>query len=271
MNRPLFMRKVIVQIGEPGDVGKQYRDLRVTFTVTMTDASNPNEAQIEVYGLNEDSLALAQSPTAEVRLLVGYDAPRLIFVGNPVKNAVDIVRQSADVVLRLRAQDGGRAYGLSRVALSYSQPTRLSEVVSALSKQLGLPNDVVRIDDDYEIPGGLVLNGPARNVLDDLARSRESDWMIRDGSFVWKPRGVDTGEEAVVFSVRTGNLIGSPVRKDDGIEVRALIEPNLRPGKPFKVESASVNGVFTARAVTFTGDTHGNDFYVTAYGTPRGT
>ena len=267
--RPLFMRKVLLQIGEPGDVGKQYKDLRIAFNVTMTDASSPNEANIDVYGLNADSLAVAQSPTAEVRLLVGYDAPRQIFVGNPVKNGVSIVRQQAEVILRIKAQDGGRAYGTARVALSYSQPTLLSEVVSAVSKQLGLPTDVVQIDDDYEIPGGLTLVGPARNILDDLARSRAADWMIRDGAFVWKPKGQDTGEQAVVFSSRTRNLVGSPSPKEDGIEVKALIDPNMRPGKLFQVESADYNGLYVARAVTFTGDTHGNDFYVVVHGTPR--
>ncbi len=268
-SRPLFMRKVLLQIGEPGDVGKQYKDLRIAFNVTMTDASSPNEANIDVYGLNADSLAVAQSPTAEVRLLVGYDAPRQIFVGNPVKNGVSILRQQAEVILRIKAQDGGRAYGTARVALSYSQPTLLSEVVSAVSKQLGLPTDVVQIENDYQIPGGLTLVGPARNILDDLARSSGADWMSRDGAFVWKPKGRDTGEQAVVFSSRTRNLVGSPIIKDDGIEVKALIDPNIRPGKLFQLESVDLNGLYVARAVTFTGDTHGNDFYVVVHGVPR--
>lgn len=272
MARPLFMREVQLQIGEPGDVGKQYRGLRITFNVIMTDTSTPNEASIEVYGLNKDSLAAAQSPTAEVRLLVGYSGvSRQIFVGNPVKNSVEIVRQMGEVILRIKAQDGGRAYGTARVSLTYSQPTQLSEVVRAVADQLGLPDDVVQIEDDYTIPGGLTLLGPARDVLDDLARSRAADWMIRDGAFVWKPKGRDTGETAVVFSNRTRNLVGSPVLKDDGIEVKALIDPNMRPGKLFQVESAEINGVFVARAVTFTGDNYGNDFYVTAIGTPRAT
>jgi hypothetical protein len=269
----LFGRQVSLQIGrEGGGTAKTFEGFRVTFDVTMSKSSTPNSAVIEAFNLNPASIALAQDPKAVVRLFVGYDVPRQIFQGHPIANGVRLDRRGPDRVLRLELQDGGRAWRDARVAVSYTTSTTLRQVYDAIAAQLDLPAGTVEIDEDFTFPKGISLAGPARDVLDRLAASTSSDWFIRDGAIQFIGTGGDTGEQAVVFSATAGNLIGSPVPKDNGIEITALLAPSLRPGKVFAVESEDYNGLYVAGDVGFKGDSGWDrPFYVTTSGTPRST
>ncbi|MFA9271619.1 MAG: hypothetical protein ACEQSX_12840 [Baekduiaceae bacterium] len=193
----LFGRQVILSIGPDGGVGREFRGFRVRFKVSMNRSSTPNSAVIEAFNLNPTSIALAQDPTSVVELRVGYDVPLLIFRGNPVKDGVRLDRQRTDAVLRIEAQDGGRAYASSRISVSYSTSTTAQEVFDAVAEQMGLPQGTIRVPTDATFPRGVNLNGPARDVLDRLARSLACEWFVRDGALQFVGAGEDTGETAV--------------------------------------------------------------------------
>jgi hypothetical protein len=183
---------------------------------------------------------------------------------------VRLDRKGPDRVLKLELKDGGAAWQESRVNVSYATSTTAQQVYDAVMAQMGLAAGTVRVPPDIVFPQGIVLNGPARDVLDRLAAAAGSEWFIRDGAVQFIGTGEDTGETAIVFSAKAGNLIGSPTPKDDGVEIKALLAPSLRPGKPFQLESADYNGLYVAGDVNFRGDSGwSQEFYVTATGTPR--
>ena len=262
-------RQVILEFGAPGEQGRRFRDLSISFRVSMTQTATPNEAVIVARNLSADSVALLQRNDVVVRLHVGYDAPRLIFQGEPVRDGVEERYDGVDRVLELQCQDGGRVYRASRVSLSYATTTRVGQAFDDVADALGLPLGVVQIDRDIDLGPGLVLRGPAREVLDQLADASGARWSIIDGTLNVLVRGEALTETAVVFSERQGNLIGGPARKDGGVEVRGLIAPSLRPGKPFRVESAFVSGDYVATEVEFEGGLREPNFYVIARGRPR--
>ena len=265
-----FGRQVVLDFGLPGQQGRRFRDLSVTFRVEMTRAATPNKARIVARNLGADSVALLQRDGVVVRLLVGYEAPRLIFQGEPVRDGVDERYEGTDRVLTLDLQDGGRAYRLGRVSVSYATATTLGQVLDAVTEQLGVPLGTVEVDRTIGLGRGIVLRGPARDVLDQIAEASDARWSIIDGALNIVPRTGQLSDQAVVFSADRGNLIGSPSRKDQGtVEVKGLIAPSLRPGKPFRVESAFVSGDYVATEVDFVGGLREQDFYVIARGRPR--
>ncbi len=88
----LFGRHVLVDLGTEGATGVRLNDdpnvpqLRVAFRVEMTRSSDPHKATIRVWNPSPVTVGLMQAPRAAVRLFVGYDVPRLVFVGNPIRN-----------------------------------------------------------------------------------------------------------------------------------------------------------------------------------------
>lgn len=268
----LFGRQVFVEFGQPGAVGRRFEDLRVAFSTESSRSGTPGKATIEVYNLAPDSLTLLQERGATVRLWAGYDVPRLIFAGDPVAGGVRIERRGPDRIARVEAQDGGRAYQSARVSLSYAADTSLSEVLAELVRQTGIPAGSIRLPRDVRLPHGLVYSGPARDLLDRIARAAGGDWWSRDGALCLAGTGVDTGEIALVASAEDGNMIGSPVPQDGGrVEVVVLLEPSLRPGRLLDVRAERTRGVYVIESVRFSGDTHGQPFYASCVAAPRTT
>lgn len=270
----LFGRRARLQLGLPGTTGKEFLcggpgEFRLTFDVSMSATGDPNTATVEVYNLAPSTIALVQNPACEVRILVGYDAPTLIFVGNPVADGTRLDRRGPDRVLHMELADGGRSYGEARCSISMATPTTAQQVFDEIIRQTGLPLGVVRVP-SYTFQAGFCFQGQASDALDKLASACGASTFVRDGARVFIESGGDTGEQAVVFSGTTGNLIGSPVPKSGGkLEVKALIAPTIRPGKVFSVESEDYSGFYIAEDVSFKGDTHGQDWYVVAVGVAR--
>lgn len=268
----LFGRQVVLQMGPPGGAGKRFEGFRIAFDIKMSTSSSPNEGKITAWNLAASSIALAQPSDAVIELYAGYGVPRLLFRGNPVADGVKLSRRGGvDTVLEIAAKDGGKVYKEARVSATFATSTTGQQAIDEILRQMGCPVGTVRVPEGLRFNKGVTFNGLAREVLDRLADSTGSEWYFRDGALQFIGRGEDTGEEAVVFSAAAGNLVGSPSPKDGGIEVTGLLAPTLRPGKPFVVESADYNGVYTATDVSFKGDSgYDRPFYTVASGTPRG-
>lgn len=271
----LFGRVVEVQVGTEGDpAARALRDLRVSFRVEMDRTSTPNRAVIQVYNPAEATVGVLREADAVVRLLAGYESaggPRQVFTGTPIRNGVGIERRGPDRLLTIEALDGGRAVAGSFVSESFAQQTSVGQVLDALAAALGLPRGATVLDSEIRWPQGLVLLGPVRDELDRVCGALAADWFVRDGALYVVARDRSTGEVAPLFAASRGNLIGSPVRKADGtVEVVALLDPAMRPGRPFVVQSEAVSGEYIARDVVFEGDSGWDaSFYVRLTGEPR--
>lgn len=270
----LWDRYASLRLGKPGTTGKEFTGLRLVFSVEMSDTNTPNAAKIDLYNAAPDSIALAQDPECEVRLIVGYkDAAQQIFVGNPIAQGVKLVRGKVDTTLHIEAQDGGRAYGEARCTISYATPTTLEQVFNEIVRQTGQVLGTVRLP-VFTFPVGYVYSGQATDAFNQLASLSGSSVFVVDGALQFVEAGGATSEQAIVFSADSGNLIGSPSPKDDGcIEVKGLLgnAQALRPGRVFSVQSRDYNGFFTANSVRFSGDvgSSSNEWYVNVVGTAR--
>lgn len=217
----LWGRHVLVDLGTEGATGVRLNDdpnapqLRVAFRVEMTRSSDPHKATIRVWNPSPVTVGLMQAPRAAVRLFVGYDVPRLVFVGNPIRNGVRLDREGPDRILVIEAKDGGRAYAEGFVSASYGGATSREQVLDACAKALGLPRGTTRFPADATLswPQGLTLSEAARSVLDRICAATRTHWMITDGALVIIPSDGDTGDRATRFSSRTGNLIGAPTQR----------------------------------------------------------
>jgi len=265
----LFGRNVEIQFGRPGVVGKSHKDLRISFDVHMTRTAEPNTAAIQVYNLNDQSIAELQQKDVVVRLFAGYDIPKLVFEGNPIIGGIRPESGAVDRVLTIEAKDGGKAYRSARLEASFATQTSIRQVFNAAATAMGLPVGVVQLPEGIRFPNGLTFSGPAREVLDRVANIADADWFIRDGAIVMLGKDSHTGEFAPVFSAKEKNLIGSPVITDTGVDIVGLLDPSVRPGRKFRVRSRDVNGDFIASDVQFVGDAGWDTpFYVKIKGVP---
>lgn len=240
-----FGRQIIVQIGPEGGEGREFRDIRISGRVDKSPTRGPNEAVLELYNVSPDSIALAQTPQARVRIMAGYDTPRLIFEGNIIREGAIVTKEGVDRILSIEAIDGG-ALRTAHISETFSQELSMEQAFQALAERMGLKPGFVFQAPDLRLPRGTAMVGPVRDVLDEVSSSVGAEWSIQDGALqVLRPQD-HTDEEAVVISAQNGNLIGSPSPGSDGLEVKALLDGRIRPGRRFIVESDQFDGEFRA-------------------------
>lgn len=259
MSETLFGRTVILELDN-----QAYRDFRVDFDVTKTLGGSPNEAKISIYNVDyfEGLVERAQSRDLRVRLLAGYDIPKLIFEGNPIPNGVDYERDGVDNVLTLEAKDGYNSYKRARLNTSFSTQTSLRELIDEAAGELGIPTGTISVPNDIQLTQGGAFSGQASDLLDRLADSAGADWSIQDGALQFLPANETNTNQGPLFSTDLKNLI-SYSDTDYGVKIKTILHATINPGDKFKLEHPDREGSFKARKVQYTGSRWQNDFYTT--------
>jgi len=281
---PIFGRTVVLDLGQAGAPGKRYNENRVAFRVDHKKGGEPSTATIQLWNPLPALLSILDAgPFPTARLLVGYgDAlapaaptiPRQIYLGDIVKNGLRVSKQGPDRIVTVTCKDGGKKVQQTNLNLVFATPVTYAQVIAAAAAQAALPVGSIVVP-PTTLPHGGAFVGNMRTIFNRIARSTNTDWMIRDGVLYFAPRGAPVVLGFVpVFSATRGNLIGSPTKKDKGaVEVKALIDAGLRPGGSFVLESRSpttslpVTATYVAGDVSFIGDSgFDTPFYVQTIG-----
>lgn len=267
----LWNREIGLRFGNKGLLGVKITDLRITFVIGKTSDSNANTSKIKVYNLNERSRTILEQGGDLVAILeAGYTGTGLevLFKGEIDKSRFR--RIGSDWVTTIFVKDGNTAITKTHFEKSYAGPVDLKAVAEDVIRTLKNEADIVvkdlkNLSSDI-IQNGFSANGLASRILDNIVEKQGLEWNIQNGELqIIAPDSSDN--EAIVLTPQTG-LIGSPVRRENGIEFRALLQPKIRPGGAVKIESRNLKGLFRVRQAQFKGDTHGTPWFVTAVAVP---
>ncbi len=114
------------------------------------------------------------------------------------------------------------------------------------------------------------LSGNVRRMLTDFCRSAGLEWSVQDGKVQILDAGRTLSDKAIELSPKTG-LIESPSvdfkvssKTERGgaiVKAKALLIPELTPGKLVVFRSRSMSGGYRIEEVTYRGDSFGRDWY----------
>ena len=111
----------------------------------------------------------------------------------------------------------------------------------------------------------------AKRLLDSITEAKLT-LSIDLNTVIIMEIGAPKDGSILVLSESSG-LVGSPKVKDMGVEFRSLLDPRLRPGQLVELHSqtlkeslinSSIGSGLVLWGVTYSGDTHGNDWYCDA-------
>lgn len=278
-----WLRACSLLVGADSGEGLDLSGLRITFQTRKGDVETPNSAEINVYNLSGDTAARIRREFTQVALSAGYEGNAgLIFRGN-IRQVRTWRENGTDAVLSILAADGDRAYNfatLNTTLAAGSRPADRVRVCQGAMAEKGAQAGYVPDLDGQALPRGKVMYGMARQYMRDEARDTDTDWSIQDGKVQMVPRKGYLPGEAVLLTHETG-LVGTPEQTQNGLTVRALLNPLLRIGGRIKLDNASVkrmqtplkaaagqgaarlddDGIYRIIKVEFKGDTRGNDWY----------
>lgn len=263
----LFGRRWRVQIG-----ALVSEDVDIRFKAKRTSAPRPGTLELEVFNLaeaNRNEVLNARRGTL-VELSAGYaDARPVVFRGD-LRRATH-KRDGLDWIVTVTAGDGENAIRNARVARSFAAGTALADVFAALADAMGVGIGNAReatatatlgtVGALY--PRGVILHGLAADELTRLCRGAGLEWSVQEGALQLLPRGRALQRSAVLLTPDTG-LLGSPeVGQGRAVKARALLIPDLVPGRLVELRSQVVSGRYRIHGTELAGDTRGEDWTVT--------
>jgi hypothetical protein len=262
----LFLRRWRITIGT-----LQTEDLDCSFKITRTLRATPGTCELTVRNLSASQRGEAQAlRRGLVRVEAGYESSGVfvLFQGN--SRRVTIKREGDDWTTKVTAGDGEFAIRQARGGRSFGPQSRITEVVEyiaeAMSVGVGNTREALAsssLDRVGEIfPRGHVSHGQAAEQLTALLRSARIEWSVQNGVLQLLPTGRALQREAILLAPDSG-LIESPERGQHGeVKVKALLIPDLVPGRLIQIQSEVVSGLYRIEKTETTGDTAGAEWFV---------
>lgn len=272
----LWNREIGLSFGNRGFLGIKITDLRIAFVIGRTSESNANTSKIKVYNLNERSRTILEQGEDLVAILeAGYTGTGLevLFKGGIDKSQSG--RVGPDWLTTIFVKDPKVDVTKTHFEKSYAslegKPIDTKEIIKQVIQKLEDEAGIVvkslkNLSSDF-LQNGYSANGLISNILDDLVGKQGLEWNIQNGELqIIAPDSSDS--TAIVLTPQTG-LIGSPIRRGNGIEFRALLQPKIIPGGAVEITSRNFEkALFRIRQAQFKGDTHGTPWFVTAVAVP---
>jgi hypothetical protein len=261
----LFGRKLIVQVHD-----LKLSALTIDFDVVKSlAAKTPNTAEVRIRNLNpEHRKALQQLDKVYVSIEAGYEeGTQLIFRGD-LRDIVS-TRDGTEWITTVTS-DSGRRARKKRILKSFAPGVSVSDVLSAAAKAMGvqLGNAAAKTvaakikgTQSDKFFNGYALAGALDHELDRLARSIGLEWSVQDDELQFLDNGKALQGTGAKLTDATG-LVGSPEKGTKGtVEARALMMPELVPGRRVQIESEHVKGVFRIETAHYRGSTRDRDWY----------
>ncbi len=251
----IFGRRWRVQVGD-----LEVSDLDLTFTLKRTLRTRPGEAVIKLYNLGTPHRTrLLSERRPIVQLSAGYDPPPLLFRGDARK--IEVSRDGSDWITTITAGDGEHAIRTARVATAFAPGTLLADAVRSLAASIGLGLAGAAALTSARLEEGAVVRGQAATELTRLCASAGLSWSVQDGTLQLLAVGRGLSRVALELSPDTG-LVESPTKaKGATVKAKALLLPDLVPGRLVSLRSETVTGTYRIEEVEATGDTRGDDWY----------
>ncbi|WP_312297100.1 hypothetical protein [Atlantibacter hermannii] len=327
-----WMRHFELQLLDQNGQGVMLSDFKVTFQIEWADTRWPRVANVKIYNLSRETTnKILGQEFSKIRIIAGYDGLAQAVDASQVGIARDVPADKA-------GQTGGQNYGLifdgdirftitgkdnvtdswvliqaisdheaflyantvTTLAAGYTVADLLAANMQGFNA-FGVTPGIIGDMPNTVFPRGRVVFKSSRDVMDNIASQCNATWQLVDGQVQMVPEDKYI-HEAIVLNADTG-LIGMPQQTmGAGVNVRCLINPNIRingliqldqasvyraalgngevaqsPGRIREVEesgnlvvvgslsqpaSIATDGVYIVKAIDYTGDTRGQAWYM---------
>jgi hypothetical protein len=169
--------------------------------------------------------------------------------------------KAQDTITEIKGADGSAQYRDATLTRSYAPGVTTSTILRDLTAATGMATDQIGTLEEFVYEGGFVAAGKVADLMEDVVTAAGGEWSIQDGIIqIIAPGAPTTG--GLLLTAGSG-LIGSPERKDDGISLKVVLQPVLRPGKLFKLESRHITGWYRVEKVTHAATSDGEKWLTT--------
>jgi hypothetical protein len=289
-----WLRDISLIVGKAGGEGIELAGLKIAFDVLKTDTETPNKAQVKIWNLADDSAQKIKDEFDTVILNAGYKAKTgMIYKGNIIQ--VRRLRERVvDKVLEITMGDGDEGYIYAVTNKTLAAGATQKDILDAAlepMKEYGIELGYCPDLGDAKLPRGKTIFRSSRDIIADICKTTNTTWSIQDGRVDIVPKDKAIPGQAFLISPATG-MIDSPKQTNKGVQIRCLLNAEIRVGGTVKVEGdiqeagqdsgkrggkhkekseeppakLASDGVYRVIQCRYRGDTWGNDWYTDILG-----
>jgi hypothetical protein len=278
-----YLRRIQLVVADDAK-GIDLSELHIKFAIKAHDLQTPNVLQARVFNVKDSTAAQIQKEFSKIILSAGYEGGELgtIFDGTLVQ--VRKGRESpVDTYVDLSGADGDIALNFGTIQIALKAGSSFSDRVDALAKAMGVKKGYIAPLPDDTLPRGKTMFGMARDHLRDLSMATDTNYSIQNGVLQILPRGAALPGETIEINSATG-MIGFPEQTEDGIQVKCLLNPQIKVGSQVRINNADIqqaelglslsstqsnaflpsiaaDGLYRTLVVEHSGDTRGQEWY----------
>lgn len=273
--------KRVVEVTVSGKAGSiTIRDLKIEFSVSKSIGSKQNTATISIWNLTKSHRRQLGEEFDKIELKAGYVEGTVSTIFKGSIRDVTHTKETADVKSEMECGDGDEGIGKGAVSKTFPAGTKPKAIIEHIVGEMPdtTKGEMKGIDELPAYKRPVSVYGWGFRELDKLGREHGFYWSIQNGEFQ-AVKNDKTLQGTTVVSKETG-MIGIPEVTDKGCKVKALLNPNIAPGRMIDVRSDFLDeasgkdkrksddggGIFRVADVTFSGTNRGEDFYVEAEG-----
>lgn len=272
----LFNRLVELQIGQAGQEGRIFRDLRIEFEVDKNRESNANSGRVSIYNLNPQSRNLINDEGQKYQLKVGYaglgNSPILEILSLGDVLDVETIRRGPDIVTQFKIGEATKALSEKTLDKSYEEGTSIKTIVNDMADQLEVAKGAIKGLKDLVFNSGYSATGKIKDRLDELTSKQDLEWSVQNGELQILPKDDSTDEEAILLTMNTGLLKAYKAKSEkagatelkDVTRFEALLNPNIKIGRKVHIVSEinEIDEIVTVRRIKYLGDNKDGAFKV---------
>ena len=239
-----------IAIVKSGNVIISSEELDVEFTVPFDDDMEPNEAEITIYNLADNTIKQLKKDDV-LTIEAGYKGDTgVLFTGFITK--IKTKHDGPDKVTTIYAMDDIKDHTLE--SISYSKGTKASYILKDLISKTGIPVAVFNPRRDHTYENSETVDGDLMSCIKDYADVCGISVFVSKGKIY--AQHIKEGENiGFTVNVDTG-MIGSPADFEEekkaedfvdiinGYEVEMLLQHRMSAGVIVNLESRDASGSF---------------------------
>lgn len=278
----LYGRRYRILISDGESKAFEVSQLRCTFNIVRNVLLEPNYSEVTIYNLNAQTENAIIKEGMRIIVEAGYEGDQygIIFDGD-VLQPIREKESGVTYKLTINSIDGDKFmnFGLANFSILRGQSQR--DVVENVVNKATIPSQLGSISSEIgeaKLTRGKVVFGMAKDILRQVAKTNAATCYVDGGKVnIIKPTDLPKGE-VIDLSPTTG-LIGTPTQTNYGAEIKCLINPSIKLNSLVHIDNSLIkarqtglneiqnpldsDGLYRINQITYTGDTRGNDWYMT--------
>ena len=225
-----WIRTCSLTVGDAAGKSLDLSGFRVRFETISATIQTPSSANIIISNVSRELFNKVKNEFTQIPLACGYASaaqPGVIFSGTITEVQYGLKENWTDPLLVIWAKDGDRPYNQARLNQTLAAgwtPQSLVDISLQAMKPFGITmGQVLNVDlSTPKFPRGSPFSGMVRDYLREIALTKQASWNLNGGRLNFVHKNAVTPSSGVVLNSKTG-MLGQPVQKTSGIDVRCLI------------------------------------------------